>query len=210
MVIIDNCSLIFVCYNQNKFFMSIRKHLLILLIAVSSLLTAVPADAAAPKIIGPDMRIVDNNIIVSISVDNFKDLEDTIKAGIKKEIVFTAELLRSWTLWPDEFIVSKKFEKVIEYDNLRDQYLASSYDGISRVQKKFKDYEELSAWILGVNTFNLANVKGLEPSKYYIRVVVESKSLDQIPLLGLLTNFIPAVEMSLAKESEHFRVGYNK
>ena len=190
--------------------MFIKKYSLILLFAVCSFMAAAPANAAAPEIIGPNMRIVDNNIIVSISIDNFKDLEKTIKAGIEKEIVFTAELLRSWDLWPDEFIVSKKFEKVIKYDNLRDQYLASSYDGITRVQKKFKNYDEMRAWISGLNTFNLANTKGLEPSNYYIRIVVESKSLDQIPLLGVLTNFIPAVEMSLAKESAPFSIGNNK
>ena len=189
--------------------MLIKKYTFILLFAVCSFLTAVPTQAASPRIIGPEMQIVDSNIIVSIAIDNFKDLEQTIKAGIKKEIVFTAELLRTWNLWPDEFIVSKKFEKIIKYDNLRDQYLASSYDGITRVQKKFKDYDELRDWIFSPSTFNLANTKGLEPSYYYIRVVVESKSLDQIPLLGLLTHFIPAVEMSLAKESTHFRVGDN-
>lgn len=187
--------------------MTTKKHLLIMLVAICSFLTAGPANASAAMIIGPDMRIADNEIIVSVSIDNFKDIEKSIKAGIKKEIVFTAELLRSWNLWPDEFIVSKQFVKVIKYDNLRDQYLASSYDGINRVQKKFDSYDELRSWIFSPNTFNLANIKGLEPSKYYIRVVVESKSLDQIPLLGLLTNFIPAVEMSLAKESALFRIG---
>jgi hypothetical protein len=190
--------------------MLIRKYPFILLFALFSLLATRPANAAAPRIIGPDMKIVDNNIIVSISINNFKNLEKTIKAGIKKEIVFTAELLRFWRLWPDEFIVSKRFEKVIKYDNLRDQYLASSYDGITRVQKEIKNYDELSDWIFSVNTFNLGNIKGLEPSNYYIRVVVESKSLDQLPLLGLLSNFIPAVEMSLAKESARFRIGDNK
>lgn len=190
--------------------MFIRKYTFILLFTVCSFLTTGPANAAAPKIIGPDMKIVDNNIIVSISINNFKDLEKSIKAGIKKKIVFTVELLRAWILWPDEFIVSKKFEKVIKYDNLRDQYLASSYDGITRVQKKFKNYDEMKDWILNPNTFNLANTKGLESSNYYIRVIVESKSIDQIPLLGILKNFIPAVEMSLAKESDHFRVGDNK
>lgn len=190
--------------------MFIKKYSFILLFAICSFLAAVPANAAAPEIIGPDMKIVGNNIIVNISIDNFKDLEKTIKAGIKKKIVFTVELLRSWRLWPDEFIVSKKLEKIIKYDNLRDQYLASSYDGITRVQKKFKDYDALTDWILSVNTLNLANIKGLEPSNYYIRGIVESKSLDQTPLLGLLTNFIPAVEMSLAKESVRFRIGDNK
>ena len=190
--------------------MLIRKYSFILLFAAYLFLSAIQAHAAAPRIIGPDMRIVDNNIIVSISIDNFKDLEKTIKAGIKKEIIFTAELIRAWNLWPDEFIVSKKFEKVIKYDNLRNRYLASSFDGITRVQKKFKNYDEMRDWIFSVNTFNLANTNGLEPSNYYIRIVVESKSLDQIPLLGILTNFIPAVEMSLAKESASFMVGDNK
>lgn len=187
--------------------MFIRKYSFILLFSVCSFLAAGPADAAAPEIIGPDIRIVDNNIIVSLSIDNFKELETTIKAGIKKKIVFTAELIRSWDLWPDEFIVSKKFEKVVKYDNLRDQYLVSSYDGITRVQNKFKNYDELRYWMFSANSFNLANIKGLDPSNYYIRIVVESKSLAQIPLLGYLTNFIPAVEMSLAKESALFRVG---
>ncbi len=190
--------------------MFIRKQLFILLFAICSLLTTSPANAVAPKIIGPDMRIVDNNIIVSISIDNFKALEKTIKTGIEKEIIFTAELLRVWNLWPDEFIVSKKIEKTIKYDNLRDQYLASSYDGITRVQKKFEGYNEMRDWISSPNTLSLANTKGLESSNYYIRIVVESKSPDQIPLFGLLTNFIPAVEMSLAKESAHFRIGDNK
>ena len=189
--------------------MSIRKNSFILLFSLFSFLATVPANATAPRIIGPDIRIVDNNIIVSLSIDNFKELETTIKAGIKKEIIFTAELLRAWNLWPDEFIVSKKFEKVVKYDNLRDQYLVSSYDGITRVQKKFKDYDALRYWIFNANTFNLANTKELDPSNYYIRIVIESKSLDQIPLLGFLTNFIPAVEMSLAKESAHFRIGDN-
>lgn len=187
--------------------MLIRKCSFILLFAVYLFMSACPADAATPRIIGLDMKIVDNNIIVSISIDNFKDIERSIRAGIKKEIVFTAELLRYWALWPDEFIVSKKFEKVIKYDNLRDQYLASSYDGITRVQEKFKGYDEMMSWLSSLNTFNLANTKGLEPGNYYIRVVVESKSLDQTPLLGLLTNFIPVVEMSLAKESARFRIG---
>jgi len=189
--------------------MFIRKYAFIQFFAICAFLVAGPANAAAPNIIGPDIRIVDNNIIVSLSIDNFKDLETPIKAGIKKEIVITAELLRTWNLWPDEFIVSKKFEKVIKYDNLRDQYLVSSYDGITRIQKKFKDYDKLSDWIFNTNTFSLANTKELDPSNYYIRIVVESKSLDQIPLLGILTNFIPAVEMSLAKESAQFRVGDN-
>lgn len=177
----------------------------ILFILSFSCLIPVPAAyAAAPQIIGPEMMISDNNIIVNLSIDNIKELEKTIKSGIEKEIVYTIELLKIWKFWPDEFVVSKKVEKIIKYDNLREQYLASSYDGINRVNKNFKDYDSVTNWIFNVNTVNLVNIMELEPSSYYIRIVVESKSMEQFPLIGFLMHFIPEVEMSLAKESQPF------
>jgi hypothetical protein len=61
-------------------------------------------------------------------------------------------------------------------------------------------------WIFTVNEVNLANIKELEPSSYYIRIIVESKSIEQLPLIGYLMNFIPEVEMTLAKESKPFTI----
>ncbi len=174
------------------------------------LLPAIPSNAATPYIVGPDMTIIDNNIIVNLSIDNVTELEKTIKSGIKKEIVFTVELLRIWKFWPDEFIVSKKIEKFITYDNLREQYSASSYDGLNRIEKHFGDYNSMRDWIFNVKSINLANIKGLDPSSYYIRIVVESKSLEDLPLLGVLTHFIPEVEMSMAKETLPFVIEDNQ
>jgi hypothetical protein len=168
-----------------------------------------PANAVAPYIIGPDMRIVDNDIIVDLSIDNIKELESTIKSGVAKEIVFTVELIRSWKFWPDEFVVSKIIKRNIVYDNLRSVYHVSSFDGISRNVNKLNDYQEVKDWIFTVHNINLANIKELEPSRYYIRVVVESKGMEQIPLIGFLMHFIPEVEMSLAKESRTFQVKDN-
>ena len=184
-----------------------KKQLTILILVLCTLFVSTRASALVPEIIGPDMMIINNNIIVNLSIDNVTDLEATIRAGIEKEIIFTIELIRSWRFWPDEFVVSKKISKVIKYDNLRDQYRASSYDGISRIENNFKDFNAMKDWIFNVNAINLANVKELERDSYYIRIVVESKSLEQLPLIGFMMHLIPEVEMSLAKESEPFIVG---
>ncbi|MEW6602174.1 MAG: DUF4390 domain-containing protein [Nitrospirota bacterium] len=167
------------------------------------------ANAADPQIMGPDMKVVDNNIIVNLYVENVTELATSITSGVEKEIAFTIELLRAWRFWPDEFIVSKKISRVIKYDNLREQYMVSSYDGVSRSEKYFSSYTSVKDWIFTVNNVNLANVKELEASSYYIRIVVESKSLEQLPLIGFLIHFIPEVEMSLAKESTPFIIGQN-
>ncbi len=185
------------------------KKLIILLSFMSSVCTASYADAIAPQIMGPDMKVIDNNIIVNLHIDNVAELATSITSGVEREITFTIELLRAWRFWPDEFIVSKKFSKIIKYDNLREQYRALSYDGVTRIEKYFNDYNSVKEWIFAVNNVNLANVKELELSTYYIRIVVESKSLEQLPLIGFLIHFIPEVEMSLAKESPQFIVGEN-
>lgn len=187
-----------------------KKQLIILIAVISFFFTAPYAAAVTPRIMGPEMEIINNNIIVDLYIDNITELESHIKSGIEKEIIFTVELLRVWRFWPDEFIVSKKISKVIRYDNLREQYRASYYDGVIRSENHFKDYNSMKDWIFTADSINLANVKELEPGNYYIRIVVESKSLEQLPLLGLLMHFIPEVEMSLAKESVPFLIEANK
>lgn len=183
--------------------------LIVLLSLMIFVCTVSCADATAPRIIGPDMKIINNDIIVNLHIDYVTELSAPIMSGVEKEITFTIELLRAWRFWPDEFIVSKTISKVIKFDNLREQYRAVSYDGVARVEKYFSDYNSVKDWIFTVNNVNLANVKELESSSYYIRIVVESKSLEQVPLIGFLIHFIPEVEMSLAKESPPFVTGEN-
>lgn len=165
------------------------------------LLTSLSASAATPNILGPAIEIIDNNIIVSLTVDDTDELESVIASGIAKEIIFTVELLRVWKFWPDEFVVSKKVEKTIQYDNLREFYMASSNDGVTREKMKYDKYSTVKTWLFSAANINLANIKELLPGRYYVRVVVESKSLEQLPFIGFLMHFIPEVEMSLAKES---------
>jgi len=185
-----------------------NKHIILLSLMIS-VCTASYANAVTPQIMGPDMNVIDNNIIVNLRIDHVTELATHITSGVEKEITFTIELLRDWMFWPDEFIVSKKISRIIKYDNLREQYRALSYDGVTRTEKYFIDYNSVENWIFTVSNVNLANVKELELSSYYIRIVVESKSLEQLPLIGFLMHFIPEVEMSMAKESPLFIIGEN-
>jgi len=177
---------------------------LICLILISSSAMALP-----PKILEPEIKIEDNNIIVNTGLANTVDLQTVINSGIEKEILFTIELFRVWKLWPDEFVASKKIRRIIKYDSLRGLYLTSSYDGRAlQTEKKFADFNALMKnWFFMVNKINLANIKELEPGNYYVSVVVESKSREVPPVIGFLMLFIPEVEMSLARESQVFNIG---
>lgn len=184
--------------------------LFILCFPLFSAFTSPDALGAVPYITGPDVMIVNNNIIVKTSIADISDFEQMVKASIGKEIILTVELMRVWDFWPDEFIVSKKIRKVVKYDNLRDQYRASWRDGITRTDRIFTDFKVMKNWILSEDHISIANIKELDPGSYYIRVVVESSSREKIPLIGLLMYLVPEVEMSLAKESQPFKAGIVK
>jgi hypothetical protein len=184
------------------------KNLVVIISLASLILISSSAMALTPKILEPEIKIKDNNIIVNTGLIHTSDLETIINSGIEKEIVFTIELFRVWKLWPDEFVMSKKIRRIIKYDNLRGQYLTSSYDGVSlQTKKKFADFNAIMKnWFFTVDKINLANIKELETGNYYIRVVVESKSREVPPVIGFLMLFIPEVEMSLARESRVFNI----
>jgi hypothetical protein len=179
----------------------------LLILFVCSAFFFSPAVLTAAEILGPEIRIQENDIFVSTGLSYLDELEGAIASGIEKEIVFTIELFRVWNYWPDEFVVSKKIHRTIKYDNLRGQYVTSFNEGELTVNKSFKDFDKMKSWMFSVKDINLANIRELLPGNYYLRVVAESKSRELPPVIGLLMLFIPEVEMSLAKESETFTVG---
>lgn len=185
-----------------------RKILIITIICgICLLLISSPVTA---EITGPEVKIQDNDIIVSTGFSNIKEIETAIKTGIEKEITFTIELFRVWRLWPDEFVVLKKIQRIIKYDNLRGQYRVSSYDGTSLKERHFKDFNTLKEWVFTVKDISLANIKELEKDKYFIRVAVESKSRKLPPLIGFFMVFIPETEISMVKKSLPLTLGYKR
>jgi hypothetical protein len=184
--------------------------LFILFFSLVSAFASPAAFSAVPYITEPEIRIVNNNIIVNTTIADLSDLEHMLKGSIGKEIILTVELMRVWNFWPDEFIVSKRIKKVVKYDNLRDRYRVSWRDGITRTDRIFTDFNVMKNWLLSEDNIDIANIKELDPGSYYIRVVVESRSREKIPLIGLLMYLLPEVEMSLAKESHQFTAGIEK
>ncbi len=165
------------------------------------------ASAATAEIIGPAIKIQNNNIMIGTGFSNIKEIENAIKSGVEKEIVFTIELFREWNFWPDEFVQARKIKKTIKYDNLRGQYRISSHDGTVVKERYLKEFNDLKEWLFTVKDVNLINVKELEQGKYFVRVVVESKSKKIPPVIGFFMLFIPETETSLAKRSPAFVVG---
>ncbi|MBI4654987.1 MAG: DUF4390 domain-containing protein [Nitrospirae bacterium] len=180
------------------------RHLLIIIFSVSFILTTSPAIA---NILGPEIKIQDNNIIVNTGFFSTKEIETAMNSGIEKEIIFSIELFRVFSFWPDDLVVRKKIQNIIKYDNLRGQYHLSSYDGTTLKEKIFKDSNTLKERSLTVKDVNLANVRELERGKYLVRVVVESKSRELPPLIGFFMLFIPETETSFIKKSPPFTIG---
>ncbi len=169
-----------------------------------------PVTAFSAEISGPTVRIEDNDIFVDTGLSYLGELESTILSGLEKEFIFTIELFRVWNFWPDEFVVSRKVQRAVKYDRLREQFFTSTNDGTTKAYDKFKDFLVMKKWVFKIEDINIANVRELDPGRYYLRVVVESKSRELPQVIGLLMFFIPEVEMSLAKESQTFRIGLDK
>lgn len=186
------------------------KKLVFPLLIVCSLFTNAIAVTAPLEVTGPEMEIIENNIIVNSGINNVKEFEEAVKSGVAKEITFKIELLKIWRFWPDEFVMAKKITRIVKFDNLREQYYVSSNYGNSIVEQHFKDYNLMTEKIFITGSVNLANIRELDPGKYYIRVVVESKSTEEPPVIGFLMHFIPEVEMRLVKESKSFIVRGDK
>ncbi|MBC8413018.1 MAG: DUF4390 domain-containing protein [Nitrospira sp.] len=186
-----------------------KKHNFCLFLFFSFFINVASVQAATPDITGL-MTTVNNNIIIDLAISDFSELEGNIKTGIAQEILYTVELIREWRFWPDEFVVSRQIRRSVKYDNLREQYWAVSSDGIKNLKLQFKDFKALSSWIFNVTAINLANIRELEKGRYYVRIVVETKINEDIPIAGFLMHFIPEIGMSFAKESEPFPIGDEK
>ncbi|MBI4698654.1 MAG: DUF4390 domain-containing protein [Nitrospirae bacterium] len=183
------------------------KNTFFLISLLVSVALAAPAAAFTAAVHGPDIKIRDNNIVVDTGLKNLREIETELSSGIEREIMFTIELIRAWAFWPDEFVASRKIQRIIKYDNLRGQYFVSSNDGTTRIEKKFRDLNDsVRDWIFMLRDITLANTKELEPAKYYVRVIIESRSREVPKVIGMLMLFIPEVEMSLAEESRTFTV----
>ncbi len=162
--------------------------------------------ARAADIIGPDVRLIDNEIIVSTALTLDEKIMEELKKGISKEITLYVDLFRIWSMWPDEFITGKKIVNTMSVDTIKGEYEAMSYDGITFIKKRFKDFDSMLRWALNIRDIKVADIKGLEKSDYFIRVTAESRLRKLPPVIGYLLFFVPERDFRIVKDSPKFSV----
>ena len=169
-----------------------------------------PAAALGADIVGPDARVVNTEILVSagLSLDE-KNLTD-LKNGISKEITFYIDLFRVWKAWPDEFIAGKKIVQTLKSDPIKKEHVATSLDGSTFIEKRFKSFDSMISWALNIKDLRLTHVRELQQSEYFVRVTVESRLRKLPPVLGYLLFFVPENDFKVIKDSPALPMGSEK
>jgi hypothetical protein len=173
-------------------------------------LLILPSLSTGSEIIGPETKIVNNEIHVSTGLILDKQQIQDLENGITKEITFYIDLFRTWKMWPDEFILGKIIVKTLSADPVKKEYVATSLDGTIMIEKRFSDLDSLLKWSLNVNDLQLTNIKELVPDEYFVKITVKSRLRKLPPVIRYLFLFVPEMEFKKTKDSPKFQVGQNK
>jgi len=169
-----------------------------------------PSITRCAEIIGPETKIVNNEIHVTTGlILDEKQMQD-LKNGIAKEITFYIDLFRVWNMWPDEFVLGKTIVKTLWVDPVKKEYVAASSDGVTIVERRFNELDSLLNWSLSIRDLKLTNTRELEPDGYFVRITVESRLRKLPPLISYLFFFVPEKEFTKVKDSPKFSVGRGK
>ena len=169
-----------------------------------------PSLSSGTEIVGPEIKIVNNELYVTTGLLLDEKQVQDLKNGIAKEITFYIDLFRIWNMWPDEFVLGKTFVKTLRADPVKKEYVATSLYGMTIVEKRFNELDSLLKWSLNIKDLKLTNIKELEPDDYFVRITVESRLRRLPPVIGYLFFFVPEKEFTTAKDSSIFRVGHIK
>jgi len=169
----------------------------------------VPLGAEALEL-SADVALKGGAVVVSAEARPGPREMNDLRNGVSKEMVFYIDLFRVWRAWPDEFVLGRVITRTLKCDPLRKDYTATSLDGTTLLEKKFKDCEALSAWALKVPAITLTNTAELPPDMYFVRVTVESRLRRLPPVAGFFFFFIREIEESVSKDSPVFTIGSGK
>lgn len=165
-----------------------------------------PARAQGQSVEDFSVKTDNNSIAVSFSLAlNHKNAQE-IKQGLDKDIRFYVDLFRVWKVWPDEFVLGKKYLRTLKSDPIKKEHVASSNDGSIIIEKRFRSLESMLDWSLSVNDLQLTNTEDLEPGTYFVKVTIESRVRNLPPVIGYLFIFLPENEFKIEKKSSRFLV----
>ena len=163
-----------------------------------------PVLSEAQVITGPEVKIVNNDIHVSFSLNlDDKNLQE-IKRGIDKELKLNVDLFRIWKVWPDEFVLGKMNIRTLKADPVKKEYVSTSLDGNTLIEKRFKSFESMISWALFVRDLKLTNIREMDPGEYFVRVTIESRIRKLPPVIGYLFIFLSENEFKIVKDSGVF------
>jgi hypothetical protein len=165
-----------------------------------------PSLSSGAEITGPEVKFQGNDIYVTTSLNLDEKYLRELSKGITKEVRFYIDIFRVWKMWPDEFMLGKLFIRTLTCDPVKNEYIATSGEESTLIQKRFRSFESMIKWALSINDLKLANLRELEPSVYYIRVTVESKIRKLPPVIGYFMIFLPENEFKISKNSTFFTV----
>ncbi len=180
-------------------------------LVVTSYLLLSNSFSSASEIIGPEVKLQDGEIHVTTSLSLDEKHIQELRNGIKKEFRFYIDIFRTWKMWPDEFVVGKIFVRTLKCDPVKMEYIATSGDGSTLIEKRFKSFESMVRWAVSINNLKLANTRELKPGVYFVRVTVESK-IRNLPLIIRDFFIIPISEneFKIKNDSPPFNIGTAK
>lgn len=163
-----------------------------------------PVMSEAQVITGPEVKIVNNDIYVSFSLNlEDKNLQE-IKRGIDKDLKLNVDLFRIWKIWPDEFVLGKMNIRTLKSDPVKEEYVSRITEGNTLIEKRFKSFESMISWALSVKDMKLANIREMDPGKYFVRVSIESRIRKLPPVIGYFLIFLSENEFKAVKDSGIF------
>ena len=165
-----------------------------------------PAISEGQVIAGPEVRLVSNDIHVSFTLNlGDKSLEE-LKQGIDKELKIYIDLFRVWKVWPDEFVLGKTYTRTLKADPIKKEYVSTSLDGNTLIERRFKSFESMITWALSVKDMKLTNTREIEAGQYFVRITIESKVRKLPPVIGYLFLFVSENEFKVVKDSGFFAI----
>ncbi len=173
-------------------------------------LLLVPFLTYGADLLSPSLRVANSEVLVDTGlVLDEKNLSD-LRNGISKEITFYIDLFRIWKNWPDEFITGKILVKTLWSDPIKKEHIATSFDGTTLIEKRFKTFESMLQWALNVRDLRLTGTRDLQPSDYYVKVTAVSRLRKLPPVIGYLLFFVPEKEFKVLKDSDALAIGSDK
>lgn len=160
----------------------------------------------ASEISAVNVKLVNNELLITTSVSPDQKFIDSMNEGMSKEFVFYIDLFRVWKVWPDEFVIGKKIVMILKSDPIKREYVATSLEGNTYLEKRFKNVEAMLGWAMNISDTKLTNVRELEAGTYFVKVTVESTIRKLPPVIGYLFFFVPEKEFSLSKNSPPLQI----